>query len=249
MYYSHDMCRMFGLVVEAPVSTQYWMTDCPYPFRSWSDVHRHGWGIGWYEHGDPSLTKESLTALDSAQFALTSASAKSQLFMCHLRKATCGEHTEKNTHPFNYGLWLFAHNGTIDGLYFRSLLTKPHQAALIGDADSEVYFHWLLQAMEREGVEGLRRGIRDVREREFTALNFLLSDGHTLYAYWEQSRTAEPPHSDYYQLQYAVRSSGQTGIRQVVICSERLDNDSWVRIPQASLFSVMPDLQVKIAAV
>jgi len=155
----------------------------------------------------------------------------------------------KNTHPFSFGQWLFAHNGTIDGPYFRSLLTKPHQAALFGDTDSEVYFHWLLQALEREGVEGLSTAIKEIREREFTALNFLLSDGHILYAYWEQSRTAEPPYPDYYQLWFAVRSDGGSGKGQVVVCSECLDDELWSQIPMRSLLSIAPDLQVKTVAV
>lgn len=232
------MCRLFGLMSKNTTDVRSWMLDAKRPFVDWSDVHCHGWGIAWYENGALRLEREPIPAGKSEKFLETSKNSRSRAFVCHLRKATCGALTESNSQPFRSGNWVFGHNGTVDREHLLPQLTEVRQARE-GETDSEVYFLWLLQNLKAGGVEGLRRGIDEVRMREFTALNFVLSDGHTIYAYWEQSPSAKPPYESYYQLYYS-KSGDPT--ETIVVCSERLDDRRWLEIPHRSLMIVSEQL-------
>ena len=246
------MCRLFGMVSARPDVIKYWMLDSPHPLRGWSDYHAHGWGIGWYEHGTLKLVKEPVAAQNSALFAATAQSARSPLFVSHIRKATCGELTLANTHPFSSDKWLFAHNGMVDRKHLRQQMDKARAASLVGDTDSEVYFQFLLQQLERAGEGALPEAIAEVRRGDpkvITALNFLMSDGRTLYAYWEQMPHAKPPYPDYYQLWYTERVGHAESGKQVIVCSERLDDNDWNRLPPASLMEISPLLEIRVRPV
>jgi len=221
------------------------MLDGKRPFVGWSNVHRHGWGIGWYEKGIARVEKEPAPAMESQKFVETARSAQSHLFVCHLRKATQGEYTYNNSQPFISGKWIFAHNGTVDREYLKTQLATS-QRSIEGETDSEVYFHWLLQNLESGGVYGLKRGIVEARKRKFTALNFLLSDGQTVYAYWEKEQSAKAPYPDYYQLYYTELTDQNGG---VAVCSERLDDSAWQAIPHRSLLVVSEKLKTQTVSV
>ncbi len=72
--------------------------------------------------------------------------------MSDVRKATVGEHSIINTHPFQYGQWVFVHNGNIkDFKEVREALVGKIPPVLrrfiLGDTDSEVLFYLLLGKM------------------------------------------------------------------------------------------------------
>lgn len=238
------MCRLFGLISRDDVDIRYWMLDAVRPFVGWSDVHCHGWGIGRYENSTARVEKEPVPAQGAQKFDEIARDARSRLFVCHLRKATQGELTYSNSQPFNSASWIFAHNGTVDSKYLKTRL-RNDPGTIRGETDSEVYFQWLLQNLEKDGVEGLRFGIAEVRKRPFTALNFLLSDGHTLHAYWEQSPSVKVPYQDYYQLYYSDRSEPRGA---VIVCSERLDDEEWLQIPHGSILIVSEQLKMQVVS-
>jgi glutamine amidotransferase len=218
------------------------MLDAVRPFVGLSDWHCHGWGIGWYENGKVHVEKEPVPAFSSQKFKATARVARSKVFVCHLRKATRGEKTYHNSQPYHTDNWVFGHNGTVDRENLIAGLTNTNRV-LEGETDSEVYFHWLLQHLEKNGVAGLRFAIHEVRKREFTALNFVLTDGRTLYAYWEESPSAEPPRPDYYQLYYSELAEPGRG---VLVCSEQLDDRAWHPIPPRSLLIASEQLPTQI---
>jgi predicted glutamine amidotransferase len=236
------MCRLFGLISRSDSDVRYWMLEAARPFIGWSNEHCHGWGIGWYKGGAAQFEKEPIPAHDSAKFDETARNAKSHIFVCHLRKATQGRQIYNNSQPFNSGKWIFAYNGTVDREYLMTRLTNARQS-IVGETDSEIYFHWLLQNLEKGEVEGLRFGIEELRNREYTALNFLMSDGHTLYAYWEKSSSAKVLCQDYYQLHYSEVTKPKGAI---VVCSERLDDKEWLQIPHRSLLIVSEQLKTQV---
>jgi glutamine amidotransferase len=238
------MCRLFGLISGSDVDVRYWMLTAVRPFVGFANVHCHGWGIGWYENGAARVEKEPVPALGSQKFNETAKNSRSHLFVCHLRKATHGEQTYSNSQPFNSGKWVFAHNGTLGRRYLITKLTRAGRS-IEGETDSEVYFHWLIQNLEKNGVEGFRFAIDEVRKRAFTALNFILSDGRSLYAYWEQAPSAKVPYKDYYQLYLSELTEPE---RAVAVCSERLDDKEWHPIPHQSLLIVSDQLKTQIVS-
>jgi glutamine amidotransferase len=252
------MCRLLGLIANKPVDLRFSLTEGPKTLADMSKQNPDGWGLGWYQDGQPKIEKEPRQAGDSEQFLRTSAEGSSHIFVAHVRTATIGSLTKHNCHPFRSGKWLFAHNGTIyEHESLRQHLSHSHQKAIQGETDSEVFFHWLLQNIESSDsvIEGLKSAIQAIPD--YTALNFLLSDGDVLYAY----RDANVSES-YYTLYWVVRSPEQEGgfvagskevkalfeskklrgERAVLVCSERLTEEPWEEIPIGSLLVVDKNL-------
>jgi predicted glutamine amidotransferase len=159
-----------------------------------------GWGIACYPDGKAlQLIKESIPASKSklAWFLATYEHLSSKVFIAHVRKASRGEVTYSNSHPFSRELrgieYSYAHNGTIRS--FRGL--RPGRFKPIGDTDSERLFCLILKFIrERRTIDwneddfiefwkflvGINRMILKGQERP-NKINLLLSDGETLIAY------------------------------------------------------------------
>ena len=131
--------------------------------------------------------------------------------IAHVRKATVGTPSVLNTHPFSWGKFSFAHNGTVTGFErFSDQLAKETacdiQAERLGQTDSEQYFLWLLSQLRTYGFIDLARlqfnagkteqlavflkeRVVSLNQRCLSAvidkvprLNFVLTDGHVLVA-------------------------------------------------------------------
>ena len=73
----------------------------------------------------------------------------SQTVVAHVRKATRGDKTVLNCHPFQYGRWVFAHNGDVPGFEehreaLLGLVAPQLRRFILGETDSEVLFFILL---------------------------------------------------------------------------------------------------------
>src|SRR5690606_9321840 len=78
----------------------------------------------------------------------------SQTVIAHLRKATVGQLSIINTHPFQHGRWVFAHNGNIKNFdqlrpELVAMIDSDLQRYILGTTDSEVIFYLLLTHMRR----------------------------------------------------------------------------------------------------
>jgi glutamine amidotransferase len=73
-----------------------------------------GFGVGWYEDGQPPRTYRSThPAWNDRNLRELAAGISSPLFLAHIRASTGTAIQETNTHPFRYGQWLWMHNGAI----------------------------------------------------------------------------------------------------------------------------------------
>ncbi len=258
------MCRLLGVIANKPVDLQFSLLGAEKPFGDLGIENPDGWGMGWYDQGRPEVLKEPVAAGDSDRFRSIAHQKHSRIFICHVRRASRGEPAARNSHPFRYGDWIFAHNGGLGEQCVRSLqkaLEPAHQAAITGDTDSEVYFHWLLQNIE-DADHNIRSGIRTALEQidDYSGLNFLLSDGHSLYAYRNAS-CCESYYSLFYlqrkptrsgvfhfyqrELRTLIESKTLSGEEAVLICSEPLTEEAWTEIPLGALLVVSADLGVE----
>src|SRR3989344_220623 len=99
------MCRLFGVIGLQPINLQFWFFNAnKRPFVSFSEEHRDGWGIAWYEGREPNLFKEGRE--DTSHYAFAKIrDIHSQLIVAHLRRASThivGACISKNAHPFTY---------------------------------------------------------------------------------------------------------------------------------------------------
>lgn len=241
------MCRLLGVIANKTVDLEFSFLKADKPFKQLGSKNPDGWGIGWYANSKPMIYKEGLSILNSGQLANSMKEARSQIIISHLRKGTGAEPAERNSHPFSFDEFIFAHNGSVDRERLMDLLEDDFKNALKGETDSEVYFYWLVQNIRKEGdvVKGIRSAVNKVKEYEHRGLNFLLSDGRSLYAFRYSNGNR-----GYYSLYYLVRgpTDGPLSLKSketqmllhskslnrekaVLVSSEKLTEEDWMEIP------------------
>lgn len=149
------MCRLFGFrsVIYSQVHQSLVAADNA--LETQSHRHPHGWGVAYYVAGSPHLIKSDRSALNDAIFKKVSGIVSSQTVLAHVRKATLGKVDILNTHPFQYGQWVFAHNGNVKN--FNECRDKiiagisPHfKRFILGETDSELLFFFILSSMAKK---------------------------------------------------------------------------------------------------
>jgi glutamine amidotransferase len=199
--------------------------------------HPHGWGLVHFEGDGPVLLKAPVRADRSAEARRAAAEPRSSIVIGHIRKASIGGRTLENTHPFVDGQWAFCHNGTVDvHKILRQRLGPERRRRLKGGTDSEVLFQWALQNIEECGdtAQGLEEAIRcivSIKKPSTSSLDFVLSDGKTLYAY----NLAFKRHH-HFALHWAEIGDQIEGGRAIIICSEPLGSaEGWMRMENDTL--------------
>lgn len=206
------MCRIFGFrsVLQSQVHSS--LVSADNALMQQSDRHPDGWGVAYYNAGSPHVIKSVASAMDDHLFQRVSGIVASETVLAHLRKATQGSLSIINTHPFQYGPWVFVHNGNLAGFaHIReqlvALVPPVLRRFILGDSDSEVLFYLLLGHMaqrhelHRVGypLEDVVASVRATVEQvvalagepcldesgtpEDTYLTFALTNGRTMVAH------------------------------------------------------------------
>jgi glutamine amidotransferase len=205
------MCRIFAFRSRVDLKVQRSLVKAENALHIQSRKHPHGWGIAYYltAQRDPHVIKSMESAFTDERFRRVSSFLTSHAVIAHVRKATVGELSEQNTHPFSWNGWTFCHNGTIFGFdeiqdRMRERIHPRFLAEIEGTTDSETFFYLVLSELERAGFnvdthEGplpdtlwerlgeLLGWVRDlseatgVDERE-AMMNFVLTNGMVMLA-------------------------------------------------------------------
>ncbi len=156
------MCQLLGMNCNTP-------TDIGFSFAGFrkrggeTDHHEDGFGIAFFEknlHGNIGLRlfhddKPSHTS--PIADLVNHYPIKAMNVIAHIRKATTGEHSLANTHPFVREVWgeqwAFAHNGQMTDAFIRQVqrLSANGNAEYytpVGDTDSELAFCYLLNRLK-----------------------------------------------------------------------------------------------------
>src|SRR3989338_3624304 len=173
------MCRLFGIVADKKVDPGYYFFDADVPFKDFMEreinrgPHNSGWGIGWFDKGKWNIFKEGKDNITKYDFSKIR-SIKSEMLVIHLRHASVGGESTKNTHPFVYGKWIFAHNGSIKREEIIKHLNSDFKRKLKGDTDSEVYFMLIMQYFEesKDIVGAIKKTVEVIRGIEHKGINF-----------------------------------------------------------------------------
>jgi glutamine amidotransferase len=119
--------------------------------------HSDGWGVAYYVNGTPHVVRSIDAAGCDSMFKRISEAISTNTFLSHLRKATVGSLNALNTHPFQYGRWIFAHNGNIKNFSnVRDRLIRHIDPLFVrhvlGTTDSEVFFYLILTSFLNRGL-------------------------------------------------------------------------------------------------
>ncbi len=174
-------------------------------------------------------------------------SLQARTLVAHVRQASMGNVAERNCHPFVYGRWMFAHNGTVVGFpavreELRASLPTRFREHIQGDTDSEHAFFLILTRLEQMlgtlGGAGARskcsakllpppfgrwKSAAPARVIEPSRFNFVLTDGQSLVA----SRWG---HTLFWQ------KIAFNGAEAVHVASEPTMAGQWLEVPERSFY-------------
>lgn len=239
-----------------------------------------GFGVGWYTpqtSPTPCVFTSLTPAWNNLNLRRLSEHVKSSHFFAHVRAASPGMRVcEANCHPFQYGRYLWMHNGTIQGFWqirrrLRSFLPDHLYNAIEGTTDSEHAFAVFLDLlgdtsrdhsageMGRALVRTIAQLERWTAETESSApsyYNFAVTDGRNIAAIRYVSDPTVEPASLYFSAGRKYQCANgvcefvecQPSQKAVVIASERLseDSDHWIRVAPNHVLTVDQDLETRV---
>jgi glutamine amidotransferase len=177
-----------------------------------SNLHPDGWGVAYYINQHPHIVKSSSAAINCNIFKKVSGVVSSNTVLAHIRNTTLGANNILNTHPFQFGNWVFAHNGNIKNFdqvkdQIKEKVSPILRRHILGETDSELIFYFLLSELSKKvsldtcpfPIEVLTKSIRssvkkivdivgpysqidDAGEKE-TYLTFILTNGTIMLAH------------------------------------------------------------------
>jgi glutamine amidotransferase len=148
------MCRLFGCRTAAPGAVAHVLLHGANALRVQSREHPDGWGLGWYVGRVPQVVRSLSPAHGDEDFEQVGSFVTASTILAHLRKASVGAVSLTNTHPFEWGPWLFAHNGTISDWRLvapavEGRIDSGLRAKITGETDSERCFYLFLSRLKR----------------------------------------------------------------------------------------------------
>ncbi len=184
------MCQLLGMNANTPTDVTFSFTGFAQRAGRTAD-HTDGWGIAFFEGRGVRHFVDHQRAIDSPVAELIRRyPIKSCNVIAHIRKATQGAVSLENCHPFVRELWgsywVFAHNGDLKD--FRPRLHGHFRP--VGSTDSEHAFCWIMQELAKAHASLPPVGELTLTLKDLAAhiaprgtFNFLLSNGHALWAH------------------------------------------------------------------
>ena len=264
------MCRLYGFLATDATRLECSLVAAQNALVVQSDRdgrgvrNADGWGIAHWVGDKREVIKSTMPAFADDQYVEIASDISSESAIAHVRNATVGGVDEDNTHPFTFGRWGFAHNGTLNAIeHVSTRLDLGGYGPPSGETDSELIFLWLLNRMHDYGldphapaeslepiVELLTDAVLDLVDLSVLSgavatpkLNLILSDGRYMAAsrwgntlYWTHRR--------------GIRDCAVCGVshcpeaddsyRSVVIASEPITDEKWIELPEGMVLGVEP---------
>lgn len=248
------MCRLLGIVASEPTEFRIVLREAPRSLAALSREHRDGWGLAVYDESW-RLHKGTACASEDAEYHRLAVGSKGELLVAHVRQRTVGLTSLENTHPFQSGRWMFAHNGTVKDLAFlRANTSRERLLSVQGQTDSELLFAYLLTRLDEAGVTdapasaatdaAVKKAAHNARSRkDFGAINFILSDGNALYAHRFGRTMCLLERGPDDEVRPSRRSRDGTVLetpwsqrrRAILIASEQLTDEPWQAVDDGML--------------
>ena len=219
------MCELFAMSSRYPSSVGFSLETLAQR-GGHNGPHKDGWGVAYFEGRDVLLLRESSPAAESDLVRFMEVNGPpSNLVLSHIRLATQGKTTLRNTQPFQRELGgrahVFAHNGNMPGIRDAHSL-QTQRFTPVGDTDSEFAFCCLLERLGSlwDGSNGNPPSVEDRLDivadlaaslRSLGAFNFVYADGDALFVHAhirKQNDGVERPPG----LHLLVRSSNQQAV-------------------------------------
>lgn len=261
------MCRLYAMKASEPTRVECSLVHAQNALMAQSAgdseglVHGHGWGVADYPDGAPMIEKQVWAAFDGEHFARKASRVYAHTVVAHVRRATVGDPSIENTHPFQHGRWIFAHNGTVPNFAEVRDRMLPEIDPMLrndiaGTTDSEHIFYYLLSLHirnpERDLMDIVGHGLshivswsHEIDPAKGVGLNVVLTDGdrfagsrfgRTLW-HLERDICFECPICG----KSHVHHKAGADYRAVEVASEPLSDENWHEVPDGVVYSVDED--------
>ncbi len=146
------MCELFTMSSSTPAEISFSLDEFS-KHGGLTDKHRDGWGIAYYDQNDARILKEACSASESTYLKfIKNLKIQSKIIISHIRLATQGEVSVRNTQPFSRELGgrqhVFVHNGNFVELGTK-LSINLKRFKPVGNTDSELSFCYLMENMAK----------------------------------------------------------------------------------------------------
>jgi predicted glutamine amidotransferase len=275
------MCRLFGFRSAVPSHAHRSLMEAENSVVSQAKMHPDGWGMAYYIERDAYILKSESGAHDCDRFQMASSRLQSNTFVVHVRRATVGQTDYLNSHPFRFGRWTFAHNGTLFGFekyrdWMLSHIKLNRQPLILGNTDSEHFFHYLLSSLERAGIDPAghenveasvaARVIRDAVDNLYKEVenhdepapivNFILTNGDVFIAmraglelYFATQKNSCADFETCEEPRKVCMNSVRPDpvVNHLIVSSEKIGvEDIWEELPQGHVVSLSKQFQLEI---
>ena len=268
------MCRLYAMHANEPTRVECGLVKAQNALMAQSRgdlqgyAHGHGWGVADYPDGVPMIEKQVWAAFHGEHFTRNAARIYAKTVVAHVRRATVGGTSIENTHPFEHGKWIFAHNGTVpnfDQVRMKMLdhIDPLHRSEIAGTTDSEYIFRYLLSlilvhpergllTVVRDGLENILAWSAEIDPKARVGLNIILTDGEHMIGS-RYNRSLHYLFRDHaFQCPICQRSHVQHSptidYQAIEIASEPVTFvDEWYEVPNKSVFRVGEDYRLDMA--
>jgi glutamine amidotransferase len=228
-----------------------------------TDKHKDGWGIAYYNDNDARIIKEACSASESTYLKfIKTLKIQSKIIISHIRLATQGEVSVRNTQPFSRELGgkrhVFVHNGNFVGLD-KQLATIPKRFKSIGNTDSELSFCYLMEKMaiiwDTESTPNLANRLQVFTAfcnemRRYGIANFIYSDSdytfihsHKRLVKADMKTTSAGLHILHRNCPTQTSSSNINGLQiktdkpqhVIIVASVPLSNENWEALQEGEI--------------
>lgn len=268
------MCRLFGFRSVIPSQVHRSLVLAENALGVQSHKHPDGWGVVYYVDGCPHLTRSAATALGDTLFHRLSGVVASETVLAHVRQATQGKSSVLNSHPFQYGRWVGAHNGDIPNLEavrgeLRAEIAPHLLRFVLGDTDSELLFFQFLSRLSECGplgqasalpdvVRALRRTVQRTREicdkaGHQSLLTLLFTDGQSLVGcqggrqlYYSTYKRRCADRDTCASLSLECEAATTTGhVNHLIVSSEPLQGENvWIELDAGDVVAIDHGMRV-----
>jgi predicted glutamine amidotransferase len=227
------MCDLFALSATKEYSAPEFLPV----FAVQAKKNMDGWGIGFFRNHHAVVEKSAEKIFQSGQlhdsFQRLARVVKSRIIICHIRLRTSGLLDECHAHPFvlKFGGydWIFAHNGKAPDIEsYRS----SGMAIEYAISDSARAFEYLRDRMEDryrhdskpdQLFKALLNSTSKMVDQYPGEYNFLLSNGHLLFAF-----------TNHRQFMLMKGSEELKGAFLLTTLARGLTTEKWLRVAKAT---------------
>ncbi len=268
------MCRLFGFRSVIPSQVHRSLVAADNALGVQSNQHPDGWGVAYYVDGCPHVTRSPQTALGDALFHRLSGVVASETVLAHVRQATRGKNNILNSHPFQYGRWVGAHNGDIPNLEavrpeLRREISPALRRYVLGDTDSELVFFQFLSRLRERGPLVQAHQLEDIvaclratveRTREIcdrdghrALLTLMVTDGENLAAchggkqlYYSTYKGACADRDTCPSLSAECEAATESGyVNHLIVSSEPLLGENvWIELHEGDVIAIDHHMRV-----